>query len=330
MKLIVYGMIVSIMLRGLIACREELIIDDPGNLVPKTVDEDPTLPAITVNGTQLHAEAYGNPSGPIIVFLHGGPGADYRNALQVRQLAGDGYRVIFYDQRGAGLSKRHNRGLYSIDIMLEDLASVINYYRVAPAQKVFLFGHSWGAILAAAYINKYPDRVDGSVFAEPGGFTFDQLMEYIESSRKFKIFDESANDALYLDQFITGKKVNDHIRLDYKLGILSASSYTKDNPQGIEGVSPFWRQGAVSFNALFEFGKKDGFDVTANLGDFKKSVLFLKAELNNANPQTRAQQLASYFPNSQLKIINGTGHELIYFKWDSVYPIVLNYFNSLK
>ena len=33
--------------------------DDPGNLVPKTVVEDPTLPQIEVAGALLHAEAFG-------------------------------------------------------------------------------------------------------------------------------------------------------------------------------------------------------------------------------------------------------------------------------
>ena len=52
--------------------------DEPGNLVPMTVDEDTALPSIFVNGTQLHAEAFGDIYNPIIVFLHGGPGSDYR------------------------------------------------------------------------------------------------------------------------------------------------------------------------------------------------------------------------------------------------------------
>ena len=50
-------------------------LDDPGLLVPKTVDEDPSLPSIFVNGTQLHAETYGDPHNPMIVVLQGGPGS---------------------------------------------------------------------------------------------------------------------------------------------------------------------------------------------------------------------------------------------------------------
>ncbi|MDL1892501.1 alpha/beta hydrolase, partial [Sphingobacteriales bacterium CHB3] len=56
-------------------------------MVPLTVDQDPSLPSISVNGTQLHAETYGNPNDPMIVVLHGGPGSDYRSLLNCSKFA---------------------------------------------------------------------------------------------------------------------------------------------------------------------------------------------------------------------------------------------------
>src|SRR5690349_8356859 len=94
---------------------------DSGNLVPRTVTEDPTLPQIAVNGTHLHAEAFGDPTAPTVVVLHGGPGSDYRNLLDLRALTDDGYRVVFWDQRGAGLSERHDGGTYSFAVYAQDL-----------------------------------------------------------------------------------------------------------------------------------------------------------------------------------------------------------------
>ena len=183
-------------------CEKELKTTDPGNLVPRTVDQDPSLPSIIVNGTQLHTEAFGNPADPMVVFLHGGPGSDYRNALNVKSLA-DHYYVVFYDQRGSGLSKRHPKNSYSLQLMLDDLTAVIQHYRSSPTQKVFLFGHSWGAMLATAYINQYPAKINGAVLAEPGGFTWEEMKEYIEASKKLKLFTEATNDAVYPDQFLT-------------------------------------------------------------------------------------------------------------------------------
>ncbi len=311
------------------SCGKELDPNDPGNLVPKTVDQDPALPSIVVNGTMLHAETFGNPDSAMVVFLHGGPGADYRNGLNVKQLADAGYYVVFYDQRGSGLSKRENKNSYSIQIMLDDLAAVIEHYRTAHSQKVFLVGHSWGAMLAAAYINKYPNRINGVVLAEAGGFNWDGLKKYGEKTRKLELLSEATSDAIYQDQMITGKE-NEHAILDYKLALNSSFVYAKGNIEGIEGPSPFWRYGSEVLTALYEIAEKDGFDFTTNLHQYPTNVLFLYSENNKAYGLSGAQDEARYFAHHQLFEVKGTGHEMFWFKWDEIYPVVLNYLNTLK
>jgi len=97
--------------------------DEPGNLVPKTVVEDSTLPRIEVAGALMHAEAFGLTAAPTVIVLHGGPGSDYRNLLDLRALADDGYRVQFWDQRGCGLSQRFDADHYTTPGYLEDLLS---------------------------------------------------------------------------------------------------------------------------------------------------------------------------------------------------------------
>jgi proline iminopeptidase len=314
----------------LIACQNNLDIEDPGNLVPETVTENSALPSISVNGTTLHAEAHGNPSNSMVIFLHGGPGADYQNGLNVMQLANDGYFVIFYDQRGTGLSQRHDQDTYSIQLYLDDLTAVINHYRTSsPDQKVFLFGHSWGAMLAAAFIDAYPDAIDGAIFAEAGGFNKQLLDEYGETSRQLNLFSEITNDVLYYDQFLTGRE-NQHLILDYKLSIASSFSYAEGNEEGIEGPSPFWRNGAAVLQAFMAISENEGFDFTTNLNQFQTKVLFLYGENNKSYGFSFAQKEAAFFPGADIVQIDDTGHEMIYFKWNAVHPVVLGYLNSLN
>lgn len=312
-----------------ISCEKELDIHEPGNLVPKTVVEDPSLPSISVNGTTLHAETYGNPESSLVIFLHGGPGADYQNGLNVKKLADDGYYIVFYDQRGTGLSQRHDKNTYSIQLYLDDLTAVIKHYRTFPSQKVFLFGHSWGAMLTAAYINAYPDRIDGAIFAEAGGFNKQLLDEYGEASRKLNLFSEITNDVLYYDQFLTGRE-NEHEILDYKLAIASSFSYAEGNDEGIEGPSPLWRNGAIVLQAFMDISENEGFDFTTNLNQYQTKVLFLYGKNNKSYGLSFAKKEAAFFPNSNIVQIDDTGHEMIYFKWNSVYPMVLDYLNSLN
>ncbi len=312
-----------------VGCKKEIFINQPGNLVPQTVEQDSSIPSININGAQLHAETFGNKDSAMVIFLHGGPGSDYRNGLNAKQLADNGYYVVFYDQRGAGLSKRHDENSYSVQLYLDDLSAVIKHYRSSPLQKIFLFGHSWGAMLAAAYINTYPDSIAGVVFAEPGGFTNEMMNDYIKRSGKTNLFLEAINDAAYLDQFLTGGK-DKHEIMDYKLGMSASFTYRKGNEEGIEGPSPSWRNGAAVLNGLLNISNKQGFDFTKNLNQFTPKVLFLYSEFNRAYGLSFAQKMAAYFSKNETAKIQGTGHEMIYFKWNNVYPIVLNYLNSLK
>lgn len=214
--------------------------------------------------------------------------------------------------------------------MIDDLDAVINHYRSSPTQKIFLLGHSWGAILATAYINRDPTSIRGVVLAEPGGFKWSDIMDYIDRSRDFRFTSEALNDALYPDQFLTGKE-NEHAILDYKLGLLGVTDAAKDNPTGNETLLPFWRAGAVVNKALFDIGETEEPDWTTNLHLYSTKVLFAYSERNRAYGLAHAQKVSSAYPSVQLEKINGAGHDFISFPvgWAHFFPIALAYLNSL-
>lgn len=324
--------IVSIAFFGFIfsTCTKGRLISDEGNLVPLTVEKDPSLPSVVINGSKFHAETFGDPLNKMLVILHGGPGSDYRYLLNCKEFANQGYYVVFYDQRGSGLSQRHNKNSYTIQLMIDDLNAIITHYRTSPTQKIFLLGHSWGAILATAYINQYPNAIRGVVLGEPGGFKWSDIIDYVKRARDFHFSSEALNDAFYPDQFITGKE-NEHAILDYKLGLLGTTDAAKDNPTGNGGLLPFWRAGAVVNKALFDLGEKEEPDWTTNLNSFTTKVLFAYSERNRAYGLAYAQKVSSAYPNVQLTMIEDAGHDFISFPagWVSFFPVVLTYLNSL-
>jgi proline iminopeptidase len=300
---------------------------DPGLLVPLTVDEDPTLPSIAVNGTQLHSEAFGNPTDPMIVVLHGGPGGDYRSLLNCSRFSQDGFFVVFYDQRGSGLSRRHGKEVFTIQQFIDDLDAVIGHYRQRPDQIVILMGHSWGAMLATAYVNSHPGEASGVVLIEPGGLTWPDAEEYIKRCRSLEWYAETSNDYVYVDQILTG---NDHNELDYKAALQGSADYSKGNRVGNPGPYPFWRKGAVCSSAAMDFARDHPFDFTTNLQQFTTHVLFVYSELNVAYGRAHAEHVSSAYPNVQLVEITGTGHEVPYFGWDKFYPVARTYLNTVK
>lgn len=309
---------------SLFSCEEKSLSDD-GVLVPLTVIEDASLPSISINGVLLHSKAYGNPSHPMVVAIHGGPGADYRSLLNFKQLVDDSMYVVFYDQRGSGLSERLGKNAYdNIQVYIDELAGVITHYQQDSTQKVILAGHSWGAMLATAYINQQPDAVTGAILAEPGGFTWEQTESYINRSRKLELFAESTNDFVYQDQIITG---SDHNTLDYKL-ILSTAA---DISTGDIGPPPYWRYGAICQIASFDLAINypEQLNFTANLSNYKTKVLFAYSELNSAYGVEHARLVSAALPSVDLIEIMGCGHEMPHYGWNNFYPLIKDYLNEI-
>lgn len=302
--------------------------DEPGNLVPKTVVEDATLPAIEVAGALLHAETFGNGAAPTVIVLHGGPGQDYRSLLPLRALADDGYQVVFWDQRGTGLSQRFDAGTYTYELYLEDLRLVIEQ-TVAPEQSFVFIGHSWGAMYATWFINEYGDyggRLRGAVLSEPGAFTKAQLDDFMTGLQgSIDLTGEQLNDVLWSGQFMSPE---DHARADY-LGALFAMRGAPSEQGDPENPRPFWRVGAVVSTALLDLVDEQGFDWTTHLRAFDHKVLFLRGDRNTVATLEHQQRLAASYPNAEIVTIADAGHEMIWERPDQYLVHARDYLRTI-
>ncbi len=299
-----------------------------GNLVPKTVVEDPTLPRAEMAGALFHAEAFGDPAAPIVMVLHGGPGSDYRGLLPLQALAADGYRVVFWDQRGAGLSQRFDQGFYTFDTYPEDLRQVIEHYTVAPGQPLVFIGHSWGAMYATWFINEHGDyggRVRGAILSEPGGFTKRQLDDFLARlTGSYPLAGEQLDGAFWAGQFLSP---DDHARADY-LRMLLAEGGPPAEHCDPQNPMPMWREGAVVNAALLALARR-GFDWTTRLGGFKPKVLFLRGDLNTAATLAQQQELAASYPAAEIVTMKGVGHQMIWERPDEYLAHARAYFASI-
>jgi proline iminopeptidase len=113
------------------------------------------------DGHRVHWEVSGNPAGRPAVFLHGGPGSG-STPLQRRLFDPAAYQIVLFDQRGCG------RSTPSVTEPDADLSANTTWHLVADMEKLRahldierwqLFGGSWGATLATAYAQRYPERV---------------------------------------------------------------------------------------------------------------------------------------------------------------------------
>lgn len=112
------------------------------------------------DGHSLYIEECGNPVGIPILYLHGGPGAGVNPKVR-RYFDPNRYRIILFDQRGAGKSRANDiLKSNSTEDLIADIEKIREHLKI---NKWSLFGGSWGSTLALAYSIEYPENVEAMI-----------------------------------------------------------------------------------------------------------------------------------------------------------------------
>ncbi len=108
----------------------------------------------------LYVEQSGNPKGVPVVFLHGGPGSG-TNPIQRRFFDPTFYRIILFDQRGAGKSTPHGELRdNTVAALVKDIETIRKHLAI---NKWLVFGGSWGSTLSIAYGIAHPQPCLGFI-----------------------------------------------------------------------------------------------------------------------------------------------------------------------
>jgi proline iminopeptidase len=108
------------------------------------------------DGHEIYYEQCGNPRGKPAVFVHGGPGAG-GDANARRFFDPAGYRIVVFDQRGAGRSLPHASLIANTTWHL--VADMERLRQHLSIERWLVFGGSWGSTLALAYAETHPGAV---------------------------------------------------------------------------------------------------------------------------------------------------------------------------
>jgi len=105
---------------------------------------------------EIYLEESGNPDGIPVLFVHGGPGfgCDARSRCFFDP---ELYRIILFDQRGAGQSMPHAELEHNhTDGLLADMEQIREFLHI---ERWIVFGGSWGSTLSLLYAQAHPERV---------------------------------------------------------------------------------------------------------------------------------------------------------------------------
>jgi proline iminopeptidase len=141
----------------------------------------------------MYWEQSGNPDGVPVVFLHGGPGAGTSPKYR-RFFDPSFYRIILFDQRGAGRSTPLGELTdNTTPHLVEDIETLRRHLGIG---QWLVFGGSWGSTLALAYGEAHPESCLGFILrgiflcrrSEIDWFLYGARNIYPETWRQFAEF----------------------------------------------------------------------------------------------------------------------------------------------
>jgi proline iminopeptidase len=285
-------------------------------VVPPTADRDPSLARaqIRVAGRTrwIHLQRFGDPSAPPLLVLHGSLG-DHRALLPLRELA-DRYRVVFWDQRGNGLSERIEASEYTEASIVEEIDAVAD--AIAPGALLTLVGHSFGAMYTSLYLSERPQRVKQAVLIEPGGLTGAIFEATFSDIINISLVDPAMNAMFWQNEQIGAV---DHDAADYRaLMVLLNGRQTNyhcdpDHPP----YWPVWRPGAAvdvyrsTLLGSSGLSGKFSFDFARNTRSYPNEVLFIAGSCSALGPEYQRRWHLPLFGKARLVEVPNTGHRLI-------------------
>jgi proline iminopeptidase len=254
----------------------------------------------------LHLEAHGPEHAPVILTLHGGPGGDYRYLLGLADASAPGslvrdHRVVFWDQRGTGLSRRHAESSLSMAQYFADLDALVD--AVSPDRKVILLGHSWGGTYAAWYIAHHPERVLAAVLVDPQALTHALYVAHGPAA-DIDPFAEWVSDPLVARELISP---DDHESADL---LLTAAQLRTRLPRFANHADvPLFRAGCAVFKALdYRWFDDHDYDFTPGLAAFPGRVRILGGTADQVLGYAFQKRQVHLFAHADLLPLEGDGH----------------------
>jgi proline iminopeptidase len=329
---VLLGLLAAALAAGYVATRGD-------HAVARTVADDPALPRVTIRGVRLHVRTFGDPERPPVVVVHGGPGSSARSLLPLRALA-DRYFVVFYDQRGSGLSERVPDERLGLEGFYEELDGVVDHF--GRGRPVRLVGHSWGAMLASGYLGRHPEKVAQAVLAEPGMLTAEAAGLLMAATNGMRPPLTLAAAAAVAKEWLESLHVRgpdadarrDHVAAALLVAELEdhpIAGYFCGRALGTARLED-WRVGARVAPALFrEARRADGswdVDFTRGVERFPRKVLFLAGSCNTIIGEAHQRRHLRAFPEAELVVIEGAGHTMFGEKPEESVAAVRRYFDE--
>nr|WP_328285749.1 prolyl aminopeptidase [Magnetospirillum molischianum] len=271
------------------------------------------------DGHQLYWDVSGNPSGPAVLFVHGGPGAGTQPTYR-RFFDPAFWKIVLVDQRGCGRSlPEASIVANTTPHLVADLEALRLHLGI---ERWLLFGGSWGSTLALAYGQAFPQHCLGFVLRGVFLFSIPEIEWFMtgmghffpEAGRRFATFLPPAERTTPLAAW--QKRLNDPDPLIHLSAARAWCAYeeacARIIPRPDDGlpVGP----GVLSMARIeAHYMANDGFLTPNQLLDGMEAIRHLPAIIVQGRydvicPPVTAFELARVWPEALLRILPNAGH----------------------
>ena len=252
----------------------------------------------TNDSVRLFYRLLGEGKDTIVVFHGGGFGSNYL-VPDLTPLAAH-HALLFFDQPGTGFSSVvRDTARLSINRFVQDIEILRKYFRI---QKMKVLAHSNGGVLFGYYATIHPDNIESAILINPSPAS----QKWQNSTR----LDSTTQLILKQNRKIYRSSPSDSVKAcwDYYAVWVRGKFPTPIHARRIWGDPCNCNQqnllNPILFYSLQSMGK---WDITAPLSKVKARTLIVAGNKDEI-PVAAFEEWKRSLPNSQLLIINGTGH----------------------
>jgi len=259
---------------------------------------------VDVSGGRIWYRVVGSGPGTPLLLLHGGPGVPSVYLKPLEALA-DERPVVFYDQLGSGQSDRpKDRSLWTIERFVNEIGQV---RQALGLNEIHLYGHSWGAMLAASYMLTRPSGVRSLVLASAPM----SVPRYARDARDLlTTLPEAARTAIETHEregSFDSPEYQAAMMEFYKLYLARRQPWSAEIEKTFAELNPdvyVYMQGPSEFTIT---GTLKDYDVTRRLKEITVPTLFTAGEYDEVRPET-VRLYQSLVPGSRLAVIENAAH----------------------
>lgn len=280
------------------------------------------------NGYRVWTKSVG--SGPIVILtLHGGPGCshEYLECLE-DFFPKDQYRIIFYDQLGSYYSDQPDDvSLWTLERFREEVEQV---RKALGLENFYLYGQSWGGMLAIEYALKYQKHLKGLILSNITG-SLDSYLSYLNELRSR--FPKSVQDGL---KYYEDKE--DFENPEYEK-ILFEQIYTQHLCRLNPWPEPIMRTFAhLNKQVYYTVQGPNEFVVTGNFKNWNRWNDFAKIKVptlvicgrhDTMNPKD-IEKMGRLIPHARTKICENGSHLTMYDDQQNYFQAVHAFFDAVE